>query len=88
LRCQQEGGAERRDDPGIDPVGLLQHAHRLGKKPDLARIGDGAGQAPLRQQQEGPAFIATGRLHRHLIVSAEALGEEFELSPVAANTTG
>src|SRR6266446_8450175 len=49
----------------VDLVGLLQRAHRLGILPDVARIGDGAGQAFFPQQQKGPAFIATGRLHRH-----------------------
>ena len=69
------GGARRRrradpldlgvmgDDAGIDVVGLLQEAHRLGKAAHVARIDQGAGLTLLPQQQEGQPLVAATRLH-------------------------
>jgi hypothetical protein len=63
------------DDGGIDPVGLLQIAHRLGKAAHLPGIDDGAGQLHRPEHGEGAAFAASARLHDHefhSLLAAEA----------------
>src|SRR5258708_8996269 len=47
--------------------------------PDLARIGDGAGQAFLPEQQESPAFKTAGRFH-HCQVRLMRAAERRQLS--------
>src|SRR6266536_3775490 len=57
--------SEAGDDEGVDPVGLLEEAHRLGVLAHTSGIGDGTGRARLPQQCEGQAFVAAGGLHHH-----------------------
>lgn len=73
-RPQILGFREAGDDAGIEPVGLLQHSHRLGIMAYAARIGHGAGHARFPQQQKRSAFVTAARLHRHqagLVLAAE-----------------
>jgi hypothetical protein len=56
---------ESGDDPGVDPVGLLQEPHRLGKAAHRARVDDGHRHAIGPQQAKGQPLVPAGCLHRH-----------------------
>jgi len=59
----------------------------MGDRPYVLGVGDDHA-SDVGLEDPGDLHRRAGCLHRHLIVSAEALGEELELGPVAANTTG
>jgi len=52
--------AVRREDFGIDPVGLGPRAPRLGKVAHLAGVEEGVGDGRLFQGGQHPAFVAAG----------------------------
>jgi hypothetical protein len=66
-RRRRRGGPpglpEAGDHGGVDAVGLLQGAHRLGKAPHVAGIDEAAGLAGLPEQEEGEPLVAAARLH-------------------------
>jgi protein ImuB len=62
------------DDPGIDPIGLLQDAHGLGKAADRPRVDDCCRHTLGPQQAKGQFLVPARRLHRDkrdLVFSAE-----------------
>ena len=64
-RSQPFGIGEAGDDGGVDPVGLLQNAHRLGVAANAAGVGQRAADACSHSSRNGTPFVAAGRLHHH-----------------------
>ncbi len=62
-------------------------AAKRGDRPYVLGVGDDHA-SDVGLEDPGDLHRRAGRLHRNLIVSAEALSEELELGPVAANATG
>ena len=50
---------------GVDLVGLLQEAHRLGETSHRARVDDRTGDARFPQEAEHHPLVSAGGLHHH-----------------------